>query len=135
MNPNLWQNHTGSEAERGTSWEYEEQRGSELSAALSVQESFPRSLPCWHKGTAGKGSGCSTCFSHRTVHHITTAARPEMSCRTHTKIPKPILEVWEWDAGPTAKLWRAPRACTSSGRAESSLGERGWSHQLGKCLG
>lgn len=41
MNPNLWQNRTGSETERGTSWEYEEQRGSELSAALGVQESFP----------------------------------------------------------------------------------------------
>lgn len=88
MNPNLWQNRTGSETERGTSWEYGEQRGSALSAALSVQESFPHSPHCWHKGTAGKGSDCTTCSSRRTVPHITAAAPPQMSYRTHTKKPK-----------------------------------------------
>lgn len=134
MNPNLWQNCTGSETGRGTSWEYEEQRRSELSAALGVQESFPRSPCCWHRGTTGKDSDCSTCFSHGTVHHITMAAPPEMSCRTHTEIPEPILEVGDLDVGPTAKPWRAPCARSSSARADSLLGED-WSHQLGKCLG
>lgn len=86
MSPNLWQNRTGSE--RGTPWEYEEQRGSELSAALGVQESFPHIPHCWHQGSAGKGSDCSTCFPHGTVQHISVAAPPEMSCRTHTRNPK-----------------------------------------------
>lgn len=123
MNPNLWQNRTGSETERGTSWEYEEQRGSALSAALSVQESFPHSPHCWHKGTAGKGSDCTTCSSRTTVPHITAAAPPQMSYRTHTKNPKPILEVWDLAVGPTAKLWREGCTCTSCVRGDSSLGE------------
>lgn len=85
MNPNLWQNRTGSETERGTSWEYGEQRGSALSAALSVQESFPHSPHCWHKGTAGKGSDCTTCSSQNSSSHHSSCTSTNVLKNSHKK--------------------------------------------------
>lgn len=122
MNPNLWQNRTGSETERGTSWEYGEQRGSALSAALSVRSPSHTALTAGTKALRERAQTALPAL-HRTVPHITAAAPPQMSYRTHTKNPKPILEVRDLAVGPTAKPWREGCTCTSCVRGDSSLGE------------